>query len=248
MSTGVNPSFAFYYAKPGPGTVSVLVHLDVPAGAKPESGFDVSVNHACAVDEPFPSDVTLSFGTSQIVVSLSRFMLSQLNNDGTIWEHAFVTTPAAYLSLGTGSWGFVQEWTLNRTTTWKGDAYHDLNNGLTGLDNGYFPYQPPGIAGWRAADGTQTLGADSPGNGYDQFTTATAGNDSFDTYMIYLPPGGGSTYVPIYTWHWTWVGSASRLDASSPWTVTDGSSHGTRSLYPAHPVWIRALLPGGWAK
>jgi hypothetical protein len=80
------------------------------------------------------------------------------------------------------------------------------NPGVWGLDNAWpyrgtrTPYRPP----WRTwpSDGQWCEGYDTPHTGLkDTYNTAVL-NDHFRTWMMYQPPGIGSSWVPLASVRW----------------------------------------------
>ncbi len=66
--------------------------------------------------------------------------------------------------------------------------------------------------------------------------------DSFGTWLMYLPPGGDSRYVPIRKIKWFWYGASSRsTTAPYAWSMssspTDCGWNFDGDLYPAPPQW-----------
>ena len=57
-----------------------------------------------------------------------------------------------------------------------------------------------------------------------QGATAASGNDSFQTYLMYQPPGANSIWVTLQTLSWSWNGSVSLVNGS--WALGNGNSFG----------------------
>ncbi len=68
--------------------------------------------------------------------------------------------------------------------------------------------------------------------------------DSFRTWLMYLPPGGDSRYVPLREIKWFWHGVATRTSPGvwqlNPPPATQGGDHGwgfEGAPYPSPPEW-----------
>lgn len=71
--------------------------------------------------------------------------------------------------------------------------------------------------------------------------TSASVNDSFRMYVMYLPPGSGSMYVPLGYFDWSWSAGESRASTGVPWPYTSdpvGSASGPSWTKTAtHPQW-----------
>ncbi len=122
---------------------------------------------------------------------------------GIVWKYT-VTTPAAFVlpkqTYPEGLWMFVQLIDPNR----PGNSSKSF-----GLDN-WCPYtyclpaNPPFYADGTEgtfADGPFLTLANPPPAGISQYNQI---GDSFQTYVMYQPPGAGSDYVPVDEAKWKW--------------------------------------------
>ncbi len=139
---------------------------------------------------------------------------------GIVWKYT-VTTPVAFVlpkqTYPNGLWMFVQLIDPNRP---------DYSSNSFGLDNVCpytycLPANPPFYA-----DGTEGTFADGPYialqnppppsvSSYNQI------GDSFQTYVMYQPPGAGSYYVPVEQLTWDWSGTVSFKNGV--WSLTSSS-------------------------
>ena len=128
------------------------------------------------------------------------------------------------------------------------------NNGVLSLDNNY-PYEPspyvpsldaPGVFD---ADSSIDISADGPSDPLGPLpdVTSVTAHDSFRTWMMYRPPGGGQ-FVPLAKFRWYWSARAD-YDGSN-WVLhypydDIGESRGWQmlALHPGDfPLWLHILL------
>ncbi|MFY9234334.1 MAG: hypothetical protein WAO58_07730 [Fimbriimonadaceae bacterium] len=125
----------------------------------------------------------------------------------------------------------------------SGISQHLISNGMELLDTTY-PYEPdpydpaPGSPGTFAADGVPNIRGDAPvAPLFPPTISQTSALDSFDLWLMYLPPGTGSVFVPIKKLQWFWAGDAQRT-IPNPWIlVSSDSGWGYAGDYPAFPAW-----------
>ena len=94
---------------------------------------------------------------------------------------------------------------------------------------------------------TQTgLYADSPQQGTDSKWTKSTADDTFDTWIMFMPPPApgntATTYVPLQKYSWEWKGTAVQEKSGIDWTniwdlsatfgATPTSSHADTLLFP----------------
>jgi hypothetical protein len=138
--------------------------------------------------------------------------------DGVIWS-ASVTNPAPF---GEGQWRFLQminpfwtDWPLG-----SGPAIPNVHR-FWGLDT-RDPYDDVlrfnGLNGWLT-DGVAHSDGDTPYEGIDAARDAAISmNDSFKTYLMYLPPGQNSGWVPIGRDHWSYYIAVRQVIQSGKFT------------------------------
>jgi len=249
-----NPT-GFYFKKPVvsstsglpiPVTVTCSAHLNVPAGALPAAGLDVATDRQCTAEPPATATLGAAIGSVSLIgtppnlIGLGGVTDPTLfpGDVGITWEGS-VATPSDFTASGTGSWTFVQLVTASRFRVKQGTAESFVKNGQLCLDN-WYPYD-----GTFAADGQHTKRVDSPSAGLSsnsQALDSVNALDSFGTWLMYLPPGGDSRYIPIRKIKWFWHGIASRsTTAPYTWSMTSSPTDRGWSFdgdpYPSHPEW-----------
>gem|GEM_PF-6605191 len=141
----------------------------------------------------------------------------------------------AFLTLGSGKWGYVQ--------TQLGYAIGgNLNANYSGLDSG-FPYF---TCVWTNAD-NQTLAVFEDAPGFtsigDDFPFSGSYQNTFNLYLFYKPAddaAGASVYIPRRLWPWASKGHCSAPAPAGPWTQgDDGSGFAAGAVdYPTtFPTW-----------
>lgn len=265
-----NPT-GFYFKKPpgtglsGTATVSCSAHLDVPAGAKPENGFDVTQSRPCTVDAPI-NELTAQIGTVQGVIAygtpappdqnpvgMQLWGATYTNDSGAIRKAGIVwtgkvITPVGYGTSGSPGWNFTQTVKPSRT-------YFDTTKSYTlvppnadyVLDStfGYypvideFPYLHP-------ATDTLQKDNDSPAIPFPtSFIKATI-QENFVTYTMYRPPGTDSVFVPLKSLTWFWQGTAT-VDAAGKWSISNAAQNVTPAVdFPLHPKWQGNITGAAW--
>jgi hypothetical protein len=174
------------------------------------------------------------------------------------------TTQSMYIAgTDVGKITYVQLATPNRTWTFISGP-PQVQSQPKGLDNTY-PYYVSSFSGAmqsntryynpetysHPANGTipkdsfnmNRFASDSPFHRIDNSINATSADDSFEMYMMYLPPKKGTMdndWVSIRRIDWTWKGNATRTGTNwntytpvSPSIVTPGNA----SEYYIHPTW-----------
>ena len=261
----------FFKVQAGQANVAFNGHLYVDPGDSPAAGIDLSLNKDCAVDKP--DSASLSAYTPQNAGPLALPALpyngvglydppnpnamafrgvdagpKYVGDLGIRWE-AWVHTPNNH--GGGGGWNFVQLVYPNRTRTYHGVLQgFSLNGRGPVLDNTY-PYYPdpfdpaPNSPGTVPADGSMDYNGDRPATGLEwPDVTQTTANDSFETWLMYRPPGDDSTFVPIKKLSWNWGGVAT-ANASGVWALSSSDSGWAfGGDYPAHPEWFVRLDNG----
>lgn len=156
--------------------------------------------------------------------------------DGQSWHDVVINVPSQFPG---GQFSFAQTLTSNRTVYRElpqgstASAYYvQTNNGVNGLDT-IFPYFTPFTIPNQPAN--KELAGDSPQvavPGYNVTITVpssdtggtnwnkTTASDQFTTWLIYMPPGQNSIWVPLQNYSWSWSGTM-MYDAG--WTQTAGN-------------------------
>ncbi len=140
---------------------------------------------------------------------------------GSNWQGT-VTIPSLFSSSGNGAWRYLQIITPGRKKTlFNGDPDNCTENGNTGLDTSYpYPadsnpadslYDPFTVASaggstndaWLDDDSLHQTG-DSPRTILTDTIYSANIDESFQVYMMYLPPGSDSQWVPLHKFAWRW--------------------------------------------
>ena len=170
-------------------------------------------------------------------------------------------------TTGTGSWEFGQiispgRWLYHYDNTQPLPIVSPLNwNGFTALDNTW-PYPASyGSAStpWPADSVDQSPQPntpsywmdDSPGNGITDLYYREKVDESFNDFMMYLPPdsGYGSEWVPLHLFIWKWQADVSQVGTSwsTGWTPNPPgyTSNISSARCTTHPQWIYKLTNNG---
>jgi len=253
LASETNSQLVCNLAQPTTGaSVSCTAHLAVPTGASPAAGLDVTATQAFIVEKPsamldvFMGTVAdLPTSINPTAVQLQKDYYSSLDGraNGIAWKGT-ITTPATYVFSGDyGTWNYTQ--LLNAARQQKNNGVYwqlavntttpaTLINGSTVLD-GTYPY----AYSWYPSNGTRAGSADSPAQGLDSNTAVREYDvsDSFNDYLMYLPPGSGSLPVPLKLTNWYWNFQALK-DATNAWsTSSKNASWGFVGDFPAFPTW-----------
>ncbi|PTY00550.1 hypothetical protein DB346_15760 [Verrucomicrobia bacterium LW23] len=163
-----------------------------------------------------------------------------------------------------GEWNWVQLVTTSRQYDYfpvppatVGKQTKAVKTGLTGLD-GTYPFEPspyasyPGGAGSWLTSTTMRRILDSPKNGFNPpqnspfgtaYSRVAITNESFVTYMMFLPPGHDSRYVPLLKMGWSFKIEVARPSETDPWAVVgipeqmESPGDGDIVETSEHPVW-----------
>lgn len=152
-----------------------------------------------------------------------------------------------------GSWNWVQLVNdgLQRKLA-NGTVERGNNFGTYVLDNTY-PYEPPpysahpGTAGGYAT-GEEKTNSDTPSSGLDPNTLQSKEtHDNFQTFLMFLPPGEESRYVPVRKFTWWWKYKATTT--AGVWSVVAGSTGEDKTdsvETTSHPTWTANWDPFSW--
>jgi len=177
---------------------------------------------------------------------------------GIYWTASVATPSAAGFVSGVGEFNFVQLVKQNRQyTTSGGTTIHSNFPGVWVLDN-QEPYRAPnwdwfnapGASAWLSDGGPHTTG-DGPADGALPLNGAWSRDvvqDSFETFLMYLPPGGSvsSNWVPLQMEPWGFATSASFTN--NHWVPTLGffSYQNIPGFAPqsSEPFWSDVVING----
>lgn len=241
------PEFHFYCAYPGAATVNCTVTIKFFEQQPPMT---VTGKTDVGIVEP-ASVFTKKQGAAQVVLPpretpprMAAYAGGVENSlRGCDWFGS-VKTPQTFdpMLAGLGNWHFVQIVTTSRFTWQGGNAIPNPQNG-TGLDGSY-PYAPA-YPGW-ICDGTMRNTGDSPWMELADTLSKVSAQDSFETYQMYLPPGGDVQWVPVKHLSWSWTAIAIRPPSGHWVDYTSNVDAGIITvaevdLYPPHPEWYRIV-------
>ncbi len=196
------------------------------------------------------------------VTIINRVLISGADStsaEGSYWVGKVFTPGLFSNAQGFGQWHFVQKIVPARWyTDSAGDPWRWSINGLPGLDSTY-PYEPgptdppdpnslPGP--WLGDDSAHGTG-DSPSITLQDSNKSWRINETFQVFMMYLPPvapGSDSQWVPLHRFAWGWSVNVTRPGTS--WlNWPPGDSAGTITMtfserWTQHPTWTRRLVAG----
>ena len=174
-------------------------------------------------------------------------------NAGIVWMGK-VSTPTGFTE---GQINFVQ---LTKAYTRKvgtnGEVYHAYDDGILDLDTRYPGFPPPftshpgtGTAGSWPADGGEHYESDGPYLGLEADAQAYNVRLDLKTYLMFLPHGEDSRYVPLRMFTWAYGAIVNREAAG--WVRQEGSAIQesnplTEQQAPEeskHPTWFVRFNP-----
>ena len=140
------------------------------------------------------------------------------HNGGMDWL-ATCTTPQLPVAFGTGTLELVQLATPNRsyTTNANPPVLHPSKETTKGLDS-YYPYHSSSPTAY-VEGGPAYAAFDDPRIPLDNINAGSVSMaESFDDYLLYLPPGTDVRWVPLANFTWTTNGSATIPKPSNDWS------------------------------
>ncbi|RYG39571.1 hypothetical protein EON81_00275 [bacterium] len=167
--------------------------------------------------------------------------------DGYMKTWTGSTSSNPWPSGSQGGWHFVQTVVCDRTRVHLTMNEKLEANGVKMLDTSY-PYEPESystntpdeVVGQWPADGSSHSAGDAPSTPLTSVTSSTkTGHETFECYMMYIPPGNESRYVPMVKVDWFWSGEALR-DEMGQWIKPPQNTDAQwdfSTYYPAHPKW-----------
>ena len=251
--TASQTAFCFRKYTGNQATVSSSLHLAVPAGAKPSSGFDVTLQRNCYVDKP-SNTLAVYIGSVQGIDSHGNYnpnpVAIQLQGatdpnspysvSGILWDGT-VTTPTSYGSGG--GWNYTQLITPHRLKRIVGVDHLLFPDGQQVLDS-TFGYEPEYFSDTPNLypDGSNQVEGDSPGQEFYGGSYIEV-LESFETYTLYTPPGAGSQLVPLKNLNWYWQAQA-HPDSSGIYVVSNTDAEWSfEDDFPTHPMWTDNVAP-----
>ncbi|HZL35622.1 MAG TPA: hypothetical protein VFC78_09960 [Tepidisphaeraceae bacterium] len=207
-------------AGPDPDTVGLKVSNSLATQPAPVTKFNLW--SAIPVDPLISKNIVAGFYNRQMMVgpnlqNVPAEGLTGVNNGYGIEFSAAVGTPPGH-GFAAGSFGFAQVVYSQNTFSvggvvkgkaptfqqWALDAGIPLGPEIGDKGKPVVPFNGPGGIGW-ATDSVHGICADSPGSVLTAGASTVVNND-FKTYLMYLPPGAGSSWVPLDWAGWKfWV-------------------------------------------
>jgi hypothetical protein len=197
------------------------VILNVPATSEMDAAGIARLDNQ---DPAFPGSYALWAGSTASV------------KNGSQWSDSLTTPPLFPPQPNdAGTWAHLQIITASGTATAApGGTSKSLGTGVASLDGG-FPYAKSG--GYFPDNGTSEPEGDSPGVGLDDGYTEFSPNYTFDTYVMYAPPGADTVFVPITKLHWTWTADVTKPNSGwESWPIGTSPS-GTLAVPSAGTSW-----------
>jgi len=249
-SPSTAPSLVCHFKIEDTETVSSHTRITLPSGALPATTLTVDLEKDCTSIKPDSISLGVTIGSPTVTNT----------STGGAWKIVTLTPPMEYSGKvvttagfgGDGVWSIVQLVTQDRQrkylTNWQ-QLFEDIStspvtkqamNGTLSLDN-TFPYDI-----WYTSYASDSVmvnyyqgSQDYPSQELEANTDIKAYDvlDSFDDYMMYLPPGAGSLPVPLKKYKWYWELHATR-DSSNVWQVTGTNAQWSfNSDFPEFPLW-----------
>jgi len=250
--TSLGSSLGFHFKEPAPSaSVTCTAHLEVPQGALPAPGFDVSPFEKCGVEAP-TSTLSLNTGAAALDPpndpTSVHFVGYPFVQSGTIYSVGVLVdgkaiTPPEFTSFGVGTWQFTQLITPGRrqinpqtgvTTVLRPHGQQVLDESFSYANAAPFD-----------ADNLRHNANDSPNQNLPGLPSNQVEiDDSFVVYLLYKPPGDDSAFVPLKCVGWGWQASVRRNDddANKGWYLASiGSPPSLSQDYPDHPLWTARI-------
>lgn len=191
---------------------------------------------------------TTTLGTAAMNAAATRIgLFADADSSAGITYTGNVTVPAGFPE---GKWNWIQLATPQMT--WEAKTGIGPNagvqkkkwsqNGIQGLDTDY-PYEPspytqhPGNAGAYDTNSSHT-DSDTPSVPLNPFVKAAVNNQTFVMYLMFLPPGEQSRYVPTRKVDWSFSISATKTGFNWAADVNSPAQSASASAEVSdHPIW-----------
>ena len=152
-----------------------------------------------------------------------------------------VTTPSGWPA---GKWNWVQLVKSHREFHNTTGTHTGMGDGTTSKLDTFYPYKPepysgnPLVAGSYPADASEHIDHDLPSEPLFGRVSIEV-HETFETYLMFLPPGSGSRYVPLQQVGWVWGGIVSSADGWQAVTAQDQAAPVNPGgvEYSDHPQW-----------
>lgn len=250
-----SPTMTCYAKRDGVLTVSCVFASNNPSLAITLSKNVTCVKPNLVIDEESVGQFYMGTGSSLSVINPDwmRLLLFNPNRSGmTVVAKVTDPGPPFTSAASKGTWAYVQtvkpEWSYVRT---DGTSYVSDENGKWWLD-GSFPYPIVGGPFWADPQQSWQFG-DSPGAGSLSIASWLSYKADFSLFVMYLPPGQESKWVPLRRTGWSCKGVVQRdrligvVNGQEIWEwifVENSAGINATVDSPNHPSWVRVRIVG----
>lgn len=208
--------------------------------------FSVSLERDATVVRPTGYDLTGTHGG--VFYDLYTIATGDGDTEAGMDFTAWCNCPSPFLATeGNGHWMFLQLTDLEIEVLFPAASPYELHLDGYWLDDsvaydevlpgGLHPCGVDNVAGGGDA-------SDSPDVPLLSGTSYTIGS-SWQMYLMFLPPGSGSQWVPLRRLDWTWTNNGSRSTPFVTWSDLEGPGVQAGSSYDVyvHPSWTQKYSP-----
>ncbi len=233
--TGTN--LQFYWSQPGMQTVTLRCNMNgAPATITTQinvvdPGSSLTRTSLKSVEQPEAGEIKLgAFGVAGITFEASvNSTASSFGSEG-LWQLVQIVNSKFYAIQNDGTRLEVRGYGNDMLDTF----YPYPLNSPTGRTN-------------RTPTGRTNNAEDSPRALYKSLYKEFGINDQFTTYLMFLPPGTNTKWVPIRRLNWNWQWKANRVsdDSTVDWSLSEknASADSNGSLWHTHPEWTGNIFP-----
>ena len=245
-----NPTAHWYWDDvKGAKTVTCTATVTPPTGQGSSFSITATQNVNLAVPQTLESPTAglVQINNHPPAVYGTNYALYLGGNSSQPWGIIFTTqvqTPALFASQSSGLWNMVQCVSPNFwTTVYQSWEVPDPANGSSGLDTRY-PFYPgsgssPSFPSGIAANNLIAQPYDAPGigslsNNIGRYRL----QEGFKDYVMYLPPGSDTQWVPVWLIDWGWHAddTAPITNGQPDWSKASASSTDTAYLNSNAPT------------
>ena len=196
------------------------------------NGISYTITSKYEVYNPSVNNETVSFSSPRINPLFQWLSLDSATGPGMKWT-ADVRPPADFAE---GDWNFLQLVTPGRFYSDSTRSWHVHGTAIQGLDTA-FPYAFPTVAYNATVDGIAAYSSPLPaGTGMSDSPSLSlihirnlggvqaSVSESFETYIMYRPPGGDSRWVPVRRLLWGWSAVAQWNPNTQVWQLMPGGT------------------------
>jgi hypothetical protein len=191
---------------------------------------------------------TTTLGTSALNATSDRIgLFADADSSAGITYVGNVTVPSGFSE---GKWNWVQLVTPQRNFEEPSGQKKKWSQNVSQVLDTDYPYEPapytqhPGNAGAYNTNSSHT-DSDSPSSPLAGYVKASTTNESFVMYLMFLPSGEQTRYVPLKKVNWSW--SIAVTKAGATWSIDAGSANQSASAAAEtdeHPTWSANVRSG----